>query len=440
MGLEASLKLLDLSPEATIEDANQAYTYLHQMIDLFHKDAANADGGSRQEDMELLTCAYEKAVACLSDRSSSPGTRSAAASPSSTESVTNPTDLHFTINFSGSGKGDTEQQTDSPRPEPDDSTVEDAISITERRVRRTEKDLPDAQADVNAAVSQVEAAGRKLVRAKQTRINAVVAAKSAKSRAVLLEIEAQRTMEEAIAAAEKARDRVVAARQAASQARQEAETARREAARVRQSEKTAAAEMVCAEDRLDRKKARLQALTHTLLQARNQMKLFQTTGEATPLFREDTLAPPADRPTDDQDADRQRVLSDLLEIEASLQTRKQPSVSAGNGTGSSSNPAETDVERRRFPRIAYPSDRFPVLTVGGRSIPVLDVSNAGLRLKAEDDPDGLHLVRGTMVLGDGQSVRVAGKVVRKDDEGLGVKLVTRIGQRILDQERLRLRA
>ena len=38
MGLDASLKLLDLSPDATIDDANQAYTYLHQMVDLFHRE------------------------------------------------------------------------------------------------------------------------------------------------------------------------------------------------------------------------------------------------------------------------------------------------------------------------------------------------------------------------------------------------------------------
>jgi hypothetical protein len=68
MGLEASLKLLDLPPDATIEDANQAYTYLHQMIDLFHQDSGADNQGDRQEDIELLTCAYEKAVGFLSDR------------------------------------------------------------------------------------------------------------------------------------------------------------------------------------------------------------------------------------------------------------------------------------------------------------------------------------------------------------------------------------
>ena len=103
MGLEASLKLLDLAPDATIEDANQAYADLHRMIDLFHKDAGSADKGSREEDLELLTSAYEKAIVHLSDRSSASVGAGGGPSTTAPRVAARSTDLHFTINFPDSG-------------------------------------------------------------------------------------------------------------------------------------------------------------------------------------------------------------------------------------------------------------------------------------------------------------------------------------------------
>lgn len=105
MGLEASLKLLDLPPDATIDDANQAYAYLHSMVDVFHQDDGAGNRGDRREDMELLTCAYEKAVAYLSDRH--PPSAAIAPSPRAGGGGPESTDLHFTINFNADTTGDT---------------------------------------------------------------------------------------------------------------------------------------------------------------------------------------------------------------------------------------------------------------------------------------------------------------------------------------------
>ena len=438
MGLEASLKMLDLSPDATIEDANQAYADLHQMIDRFHQDAENGSRGSREEDMELLTCAYEKAIAYLSDPSSPVTAAFDDCSANSARSDGKPADLHFTINFPGDGHPVSTMPDGIRLPEPDDSTVDDAICITERRMRQTNEALPGAQGAVDAAASEVDAAGRRHAHAKQTRINAVVAAKSAKSRALLLEIEAKRTMEEAIAAAEKARDRVAAARKAARQAKEEAQAARQEAARIRQSEETAAAEVICAQDRLEQKKAQLKVLTHSLLQTRNQMKMLQDATKTAPIWREETVSSLVDQADDDPDADRKQVLSDLLAIEAFLQAEKPGAVTESIPTPAASNGNQTDIERRRHPRMAYPPGNYPMLSVGGRSIPVLDVSSAGLRLRADNDLASQRIVRGCLTLGNGKLLKVAGKVVRNDERHLGVKLVTRIGRCILDQERMRI--
>jgi hypothetical protein len=442
MGQEASLKLLDLAPDATVDDANLAYGCLHRMVDRFHKEADEEDRGSRDEDMELLTCAYEKAIAFISDPHPASGLQESAFSPESKAAAAERADLHFTVNFTADSnkRGATE---DESLPEPNQRTIQDAIAITTRRVRQTEAALPEAREAVDAALSAARDAERRHERARQARIDADIAAKSAKSRVLLLETEAKRAMEEAIAVAQKARDRVLAARQAARQANQQAETAIKEAGRVRKSEETAAAQVVCAEDLLEKEKHRLQTLTHALLQTRERMKLFEAAGEgAQNPGKEPSVAPrkrPVDTREDDlQQNDRQRILSDLMEIEASLQSRKQHPDRSPSIAESAKEAVDPDSERRRHPRIVYPPHRCPVLSIEGRSIPIIDMSTAGLRLSPDAAATDLRIVRGAVVFDDGPPVSVAGRVVRRDDRGLGLKLATRIGNRILERERMRL--
>lgn len=440
MGLEASLKLLDLSPDATVDDANQAYTYLHQMIDLFHQDAVSDGQGSRKEDMDLLTCAYEKAVAFISDRDPQPVLSVPAASQSSVTTASEATDLHFSINFSGDADQTPTRNANSRLPEPNSRTVEDAISITACRLQQTEASLPLAQGVVDSAKAAAEAASRQHGHAKQARMNAVVAAKSSKSRALLLEIEAKRAMDEAIGMAQKARDRVIAARQAAIDARAEADEARQQVRRIAKSEETAAAEVVCAEDRLEKEKDRLKALTHNLLQTRNRMELFQETLTEAGTAMNGRVPIIQKCEPSSQAADREQVMADLLAIEASISTRKEALHDEDLKSCISTGSIEPAIERRRYDRIAYLTAEAPVFAIDGRTIPIIDLSTDGLCLQPDEAMANLRIVRGAIAFGGRQSVKVTGRVVRQDDHGLGLKLVTRIGNRILDQERMRLSA
>lgn len=448
MGLEASLKLLDLSPDATIDDANQAYAYLHQMIDLFHQDADAGDRGGRNEDMDLLTCAYEKAVAYLSDRD--PQSAPSVPPRSSFSDGHRSTDLHFTINVSADADQDGSLDDIGALPAPNARTVEDAISITSRRLHQAESALPAARQAVDSAMAAAEAAKRRHERARQARLTAVVAAKSAKNRALLLEIEAKRTMQEAIAVAEKARDRVVAARQAVRDATASCEKAREQASRVKKSEETAAAEAVCAEDCLEKEKARLKALTHTLVETRSRMRMFRGTGEGIEKQDSDESidSPPvishigssSSRPAGGEMTSRQQIMSDLLEIEASLNARKGDSTPGDASGAPLPDAAGRTGERRRHHRVIYPPGQCPLLTVDGRGIPIIDLSTDGMRLEPDAAMACSRLVRGVIAFSGRPPVKVTGKVVRQDDAGLGLKLVTRIGNHILDQERLRLSA
>jgi PilZ domain len=451
MGLEASLKLLDLPPDATVDDANQAYAYLHRMIDLFHQDTDAGKRGGRQEDVELLTCAYERAVAYLSDRESGDAPSSTIAARRSTDGDgPESTDLHFTINFNADADR-VAPSADAPVfPKPNTRTVQEAISITTRRLQQAESGLPDAQKAVASATAAVASANRQHESAKQASMDAVVAAKSAKSRALLLEIEAKRAMEDAIAVAEKARDRVVAARQAAGDARIRAGKAREQVYRIRKSEETAAAEAVCAEDRLETEKARLKALTHTLIEARDRLRMFEKPKagidmQAPPSPTHASAAIPVDRfsdppVVDGEGAARQQILSDLLEIEASFKARRGEPIPAADVEDASSGADNPATERRRHRRLVYPLDQRPRFSIDGRSIPILDLSATGMRLEPDPDMARPRIVRGAIAFAGQRPLPITGKVVRGDDHGLGLRLVTHIGNHILDQERLRLSA
>jgi tetratricopeptide (TPR) repeat protein len=450
MGLEASLKLLDLPPDATVDDANQAYGHLHRMIDLFHQDAGAGDCGDRQEDLDLLVCAYEKAVAYLSDRDPSDAPAlSTVPSRSSVVDGPSSTDFHFTINVSAEGDNEPSPGNAPTLPEANARTVEDAISITSRRMQQTESALPVVQQAVESAATALESANRRYEQARQASLTAAVSAASAKNRAMLLEIEAKRAIQDAIAMAEKARDRVAKARQAAKDAAAEADKARKQASRVKKSEKTAAAEAVCAEDSLEKEKGRLKALTHILVESRSCMRMFKAATSANDMQDTTVDIHPAAMPGDGSPSTqaaggepiaRQQIMSDLLEIEASLKARKRDPMPAQEKGAALAVTPGPNAERRHHHRVDYPVDQRPLFSLDGRMIPILDLSTAGMRLEPDAAAVGSRIVRGVIAFPSRSPVKVTGKVVRQDGDGLGLKLVTRIGERILDQERLRLRA
>ncbi len=444
MGLEASLKLLDLSPDATVDDANQAYAYLHRMIDLFYRDTESPADGNLQDDMDILTCAYEKAVAYLSDPTAERVPVPAEALQQTAGQPSAPaTDLHFTINFGDdrTPSGTVDDAMDLPAPNA--RTVREAIDITRRRLGEVESVLPQAHQAVETATAAATAARQRHERARAASVNAMVNAKAAKTRALLLEVDAKRAMEAAIAVAKKARDRVTAAREAAREAMHAAKQARQQADQVKKSEETAAAEAICADDRLEQARSHLNRMTLNMVEIRKRMNLFQNTGGDLNAFgaesAESAPTPPAPAETAEPSsaADRQQVIDDLLAIEASLKHRER-----AHRPESETPPPAAAVgdEKRTSPRIVYPRHQRPRFTVDGRSIEVIDLSSAGMRLTADDALTRSRIVRGAITIGGRQPLPVTGRVVRQDDSGFGMRLVTRIGNHLLEQERRRLSA
>ena len=246
MELESSLKLLGLTPDASIDDANRAYAKIHREIDRFHANLEVGNPGDRQEDIELLTCAYEKAVAFLSnrDRDDLSDRKNPSISSDSYGNVGSQ-DLHFTINFPASKKEGETGEIDDVLTSPDDQTIQEAISISLRRLHETESALNEIQEEVDAAAKELEETNRRYDSAKKASFTAIVSAKSAKTHALLLQLEAKQASQEAKAIAKRAKERAEAAKKAAEKAQEQAAKARDHVWKVRKSEDAAAAEAVC---------------------------------------------------------------------------------------------------------------------------------------------------------------------------------------------------
>ncbi len=445
MGLAASLNLLDLSPAATIDDANQAYTYLHRMIDLFHRDN-DEPGGERQKDLELLACAYEKAVSYLSDPRTVAQESSSLVSEEAGDDAPPTTDLHFTINFANAEKKNAPIDDGPSLHASENDTVENAIAIIFRRLQEAETALEEAREAVVAATTALDSANQRLEKAKDVKMNAMLAAKSAESKAKLMEIEAKRATEEAIAVAEKVRDRVKSANQAAKQAKIEADQAQQKIRQIASLEETAAAEAVCAEDRLEKAKQHFKTLTHTVVAARSQLRMFeqydgQARGAAAPGGSDQPESLSAESVVTEYQMDTQeQILSDLIDIETSLDTMPQearPTVSDHDAMDVTNDQKE---ERRQHERLSYPTEERPMFSFGGRRIPIFNLSQRGMGLDADAMLGQSHPVRGAIVFKGAPAMDITGRVVRQDEMGLGLRLVTRIGNHILDRERMRLSA
>lgn len=441
LGLDACLALLGLTHSATIDDANQAYASYHRMIDLFHRDN-HADQNDRQEDLEFLACAYEKAVSYLSDPHPP---LEQEVSPQIDEDDRPAADLHFTLTVADTAEDDPVTEEMELVAHPSKKTVENAVSIISRRMKEAEVALQSAREAVEVATAELEKANKRLEKNKKARLEAEIIAEAASSRAVLLDIEAQRATEEAIVIAQKVRDQLNETRKVGKKAKLEADNARDRIKQFTSAEETAAAEAVCAQDRLENAKKQLKSITHVIVEARAQLRMFEDYGNQSGRLRSQaestktiSKAPVKD---DGQAGEREKMMADLLEIENALTTRNNPA--ADSSEANREPQPQPDVildvrERRKHERLYYLDEACPIFTFEGEEIPVLDLSQSGMRLDLDSVIGKSNLVRGDLLFENLPSMKIAGRIVHQNEQGVGLRLVTRIGNHILDQERRRL--
>jgi PilZ domain len=96
---------------------------------------------------------------------------------------------------------------------------------------------------------------------------------------------------------------------------------------------------------------------------------------------------------------------------------------------------------RRHSRIQYPNAARPQITIGGRSFEVIDLSEGGVRFKAEDTPSIAvgDEVSGTVRFRRTETIEIKGSVVRLGGREVALKLDVGIPLRIIIEEQRFLR-
>ena len=100
------------------------------------------------------------------------------------------------------------------------------------------------------------------------------------------------------------------------------------------------------------------------------------------------------------------------------------------------------LERRASRRLVYPEPTRPVLVLDGATLPVVDLSEHGLRFAAPPDggPDLGDDVTGVVRFQSGPELRVEGTVVRVGDGAIALRFATRLPFAALVSEERYLRS
>jgi len=86
----------------------------------------------------------------------------------------------------------------------------------------------------------------------------------------------------------------------------------------------------------------------------------------------------------------------------------------------------TDQQRRQHYRVVYPLGLQPELKIVGRTFPVIDLSEAGIRF---ENPEGVKLpgdlLQGTVTFHDGGTEKVMGRVCREQGNYTVILLIVK---------------
>ena len=189
-------------------------------------------------------------------------------------------------------------------------------------------------------------------------------------------------------------------------------------------------------------------MVHTLVEAKKRVAIFQHRtssikgqGRLVASLHDANGSTWYDQPshqTPSESMELAHLSTELDQITASLRKKKK-SMSETTGDSAVSKRCDPAYEKRKHPRITYPNGAGPVFSTEGQFLPILDLSEVGMRL--DGGGDVLRgILRGTIDFTDHPPVRVTGKVVRSDYSGTGLRLVTRLGNHILDREQSRISA
>lgn len=95
------------------------------------------------------------------------------------------------------------------------------------------------------------------------------------------------------------------------------------------------------------------------------------------------------------------------------------------------------MEKREFKRYNYKPDCCPFLDCQGVRFKVLNISEGGLKIEIQSDPDSptdSYVFNGHLCFSSGEKIPVSGKQVWIIGNEIGVKLNTKISEKIIESE------
>jgi hypothetical protein len=98
---------------------------------------------------------------------------------------------------------------------------------------------------------------------------------------------------------------------------------------------------------------------------------------------------------------------------------------------------EKKVEKRKFKRYTYKPDCCPFLDCQGIKFKVLNISEGGLKIEIQSNPDSptdSYAFNGYLCFSSGEKIQVSGKQVWIIGNEIGVKLNAQINEKIIDSE------
>lgn len=89
-------------------------------------------------------------------------------------------------------------------------------------------------------------------------------------------------------------------------------------------------------------------------------------------------------------------------------------------------------EKRKHPRVAYPSAKRPIFRTVGYECKVKDISRGGLKFTHLDKTKLEGWVSGTLELDNGNSIDLEGIVVRTESKDMGLAFIVELPEEVID--------
>lgn len=443
--LDQSFRLLDLEKDAGIEDADNAYKYLYQMINLIYDDDKDE---KREQEIINLNNAYESVTAYMGSDKMQPDASLADAKPlkpikaqgktmermaQPCESLPMPEPIEQTGFKSGAIVPENGQH-DSPVQPMDTAhevggTQEQPKSHQDferqAKTNNLKTRLQEGEEEAQAIAFETTArhfTEKTLIEAGQAREWAAQAtsdAKTAKMVTKRAKADAKAAMYEAEKALNKANNQKDLAKEFLAEADKDLRAALHARACAEEAFKKSRqiikeAEQFKEKARLAKKEADAARQQAADLMAKAEQIKIQAETDIITSHPDKSAAPTA--------------FEDLLEIEKSLKagTRttpepEKPSCVDGN-------------EKRSGKRVVYQTKKAPHLVVGSKTFPVLDFCTRGLRVLGNGHEMSSKIVRGAICFDEKPPISVTGKIIRSHENQVAVKLATRIPNMIIEQE------